>query len=70
MIEISKIKPGDKVHYKPDFYGKDEAENGIVKEVSGNIGAFVVYKCDGNWDNYYDYTGQLTWAESLHYGWK
>ena len=47
MIEISKVKIGDKVHYQPEYYGEDEWENGIIKEIrEGRKDAvWVVYNC-------------------------
>jgi hypothetical protein len=64
-MTTDQLKPGDKVHYCPE-YGK--IENGIVKAIPTN-GAFVVYHCNGDWDNYQDYTAQLTDIEDLREGW-
>lgn len=64
-MDIVKLKEGDKVHYCPE-YGKKE--NGIVKELRDN-GAFVVYHCAGQWDNYRNYTGALTDYKDLKTGW-
>lgn len=64
-----KFKPGDKVHWIGD--GEDKPENGMVKAMhTDGRHAFVVYKCDGNWDRYADYTGQLSLIDNLRHGWK
>ncbi len=72
MIDISKLKIGDKVHYQPEHYGKDRWENGIIKEIQewSNDSVRVVYNCAGNWNNYKDYTSALTNIRDLKLGWK
>jgi hypothetical protein len=63
--------PGEKVHYVP-FEGCDESlyENGIVKSAAVQPGNyFVVFHCAGDWNKYYDYTGQNTNSKSLRPGW-
>ena len=67
MIDKDTLEVGEKVHYQPEHYC-DEFLNGIVKEIN-DAGVRVVYKCDGNWDNYADYTGQMTALDSLKLGW-
>ena len=65
------MKKGDKVHYIP-FEGCDETqmENGIVKrETPDKTGAFVVYNCGGDWDNYENYTAASTNFRDLKPGW-
>ena len=71
MIDISKLKIGDKVHYKPSHYGEDEWENGVVKEIPDhtNKAVRVVYNCNGEWGHFKDYTSALTSIEDLHFGW-
>ena len=71
MIDISKLKIGDKVHYQPEHYREDECENGMIKEIPNhtNDAVFVVYNCAGNWDNFKDYTSALTNIEDLKLGW-
>jgi hypothetical protein len=65
------LKPGDKVHYVP-YKGAPQStyENGIVKSLSdfGNA-VFVVYHCNGQWDNYQGYTAALTQKVCLRKGW-
>ena len=72
MIVISKLKIGDKVHYQPDHYSDDEFENGMVKEIRDNINdsIFVVYNCNGNWNNFRNYTSALTNLRDLKIGWR
>ena len=80
MIDISKIKKGDKVRYQPSHYDDNEWENGIVKEVPdfatdpkavvGKNCVRVVYNCAGNWRFYENYTSALTSVEDLKLGWK
>lgn len=60
-----RFAPGDSVHYTAPHGAK---ENGIVKEVSGQV-AWVVFKCGDNWENYRDYTAASTPFESLTHGW-
>ena len=71
MIDISKLKIGEKVHYKPDHYGNNEFENGLVKEVlEWPINSVrVVYNCDCDWKNFKDYTSALTNLRDLRLGW-
>ncbi len=72
MIDIAKLKVGDKVHYQPDHYGKDKWENGMVKEIPEhtNDAVRVVYNCGGNWDEFENYTSALTNLRDLKLGWK
>jgi hypothetical protein len=70
--DISKLRPGTKVHYVP-FEGCDPSQyqNGVVKahtEHSLDL-VFVVYNCAGEWDRYQEYTGQLTNIRQLREGW-
>jgi len=70
MIDVSKLKIGDKVHYQPEHYGDGRWENGVVKEVPAEDCARVVYHCNGDWKNFKDYTGALTNLRDLKLGWK
>lgn len=70
--ETIELKPGTKVHYLPKAReGKDDPENGIIKSIpKDNQGAvFVVYHCNNDWDNYKDYTANLTKLTDLKIGW-
>lgn len=73
MINIAKLKIGDKVHYRP-FKGCDDSliQNGMVKEIPDftNDEIRVVFNCAGDWNNFKDYTSQLTRIEDLELGWK
>lgn len=71
-MDIAKLKVGDKVCYKPEYYSKDEWIKGIIKEIPEFTleEVRVVYNCAGNWENYKDYTGVLTKLRDLTLGWK
>jgi hypothetical protein len=69
------VKPqvGDKVFYQPDHYREeDKFENGIVKEVRGDIhdAVWVVYNCGGQWEHYFKYTSAKTNLRDLNFGWR
>ena len=60
------LLPGDKVTYKTDY----RMQHGIVKSQSVTDGfVFVVYSCGGNWEDYENYTGELTNNIDLVEGW-
>lgn len=69
---MTHLKVGDKVHYVP-FIGCNESkyENGIVKEILDHTPTLVrvVYHCAEEWDNYRNYTSQLTPITQLRMGW-
>jgi len=64
-MNADELSVGCKVHYTS---GTFEHENGIVKSWSKDI-AYVVYKCNNDWDNYQNYTGCATSLEDLTLGW-
>lgn len=72
MIDIEKLKVGDKVYYQPDHYGKSRWENGIIKEIRINDSdhVFVVYNCGDGWENYKNYTSARTNLRDLNLGWR
>lgn len=73
MVRMMDLKVGDKVHYQPSYYlAEDKWQNGIVKEIPEfTISSVrVVFHCDGDWDNYDDYTSQLTDVKDLNMGWR
>lgn len=71
MVDVSKLKEGDSVHYMPKHYKeKGTFENGVVKSIAPNGGVFVVYNCGGEWHRYKDYTAANTRPEDLYLGWK
>jgi len=59
------MKPGDKVTFQP----LRKTEYGIIKSMSGDNHAFVVYHCAGEWERYYDYTAERTRLVDLVPGW-
>lgn len=70
MVNTKELKKGDPVHYVPEHYKKTgNFENGIVKGFAENGGVFVVYNCNGDWDNYENYTAANTRPEDLFLGW-
>lgn len=66
------FKPGDKVCYIP-FNGCDKSlyENGIIKTLNSldKNSVFVVYHCNNDWDNYWNYTAANTDINRLRSGW-
>lgn len=53
-----------------EYRDRGEPEKGRIKSFNGNW-VFVVFKCDGNWDSFQNYTacacncGHLTFIEPL-----
>lgn len=85
MVNIAKLKVGDKVYYQPEHYKNilvldntteetvtEKWENGLVKEIPdwSTDSVRVVYNCCGDWNNYKDYTSALTNISDLYLGWK
>ncbi len=72
MIDIAKVKVGDKVNYHPGHYSKNEYENGIVKEIPPDnlLDVRVVYSCACDWEHYFNYTSELTRCRNLYMGWR
>lgn len=63
------MKVGDKVNYYCGRGTKDQ--NGIIKTLSSfSDRVFVVYNCNNDWDNYQNYTAELTYKTDLMSGWK
>ena len=61
------LEAGTKVTY----YSFNKKEHGKVKRLpSDDNYAFVVYHCDNNWDNYYNYTAARTEIRDLVLGWR
>ena len=71
MIDISRLKVGQRVCYQPSHYEDDEFENGLIKEIPThtNEAVRVVYNCGGDWKNYQNYTSALTNLRDLKLGW-
>lgn len=85
MVDIAKLKVGDKVYYQPEHYKNilvldntteetvtEKWENGLVKEIPdwSTDSVRVVYNCCGDWNNYKNYTSALTNVNDLYLGWK
>ena len=85
MVDITKLKVGDKVYYQPEHYKNilvldntteetvtEKWENGLIKEIPdwSTDSVRVVYNCCGDWNNYKDYTSALTNVNDLYLGWK
>ena len=73
MLRKEDLKVGDKVHYQPSHYLKeDKFENGIVKEIPEHSisSVRVVYNCGNDWVNYKDYTSAMTDCMDLEKGWR
>lgn len=68
-VDIQTLEVGDKVTYI-DSYSK-KREFGRVKSFSNveTPTAFVVFQCNEDWDNYQNYTGQITDIKDLYQGW-
>lgn len=68
----NELSVGSKVYYQPEYFSKEQFENGIVKEIPDFTTQHVrvVYNCAGNWDKFMDYTSALTGLDLLHHGWK
>ena len=71
-LDISSLKIGKKVHYKPP-YSDDPSliENGMIKEIPdfSVTEVRVVYKCSEDWKNFKNYTSVLTKLSDLREGW-
>lgn len=37
MIDIARLRIGDRVHYQPAHYGNERWENGLIKEIRDHI---------------------------------
>ncbi len=72
MIDISKLTIGQKVHYQPDHYKDEQYDNGMIKEIPDhtNTAVRVVFNCNDDWDNFMNYTSQLTNKSDLKLDWK
>jgi len=65
-LQENNFKVGDKVTYS-DGHGK--FENGIIKSKSDDFNWFVVYHCDGHWEDIDQYTAARTPYRYLTHGW-
>jgi len=58
---------GEKVTF---HYDDGRKSKGIVKALSDKKTVFVVYNCNGDWEHYYNYTGQGSDIGCLTEGWE
>lgn len=67
MVTLKNIKEGDKVYR---IY-KGYIINGMVKSklVNNNHKLYVVFNCNGDWENFRDYYAELITKTKLYYGW-
>ncbi len=65
MIDISKLK---KEHFGcwVEYTAFNKVEIGRIKSWNDKF-IFVVYKCNGEWDRFFDYTGCATSPEDLRF---
>jgi len=64
------LKENQKVHYiESKKTDPSDWQNGIVKSIQDEDYAFVVYHCNGEWDNIENYTAQRTNISQLERGW-
>ena len=63
MVEVNGADIGRYVEYND---GNKPSEIGRIKSFNGYF-VFVVYKCNGDWNNYKNYTGCATKREDLTY---
>lgn len=61
-----KYEIGEKV----TFHCNGTKSKGIVKAISDQKNVFVVYSCNGDWEHYYNYTGEKTDIGYLTKGWE
>jgi len=67
MIDIKSLTDADKgrwVEYTPPFNGKKW--NGRIKSWNDHL-VFVVFNCDGFWENYAEYTAEATAPNYLEF---
>ena len=55
--------PGQKVTYLP------KKEHGVIKSISDEHHCFVVYHCEGKWEEANNYTAARTSNDDLANGW-
>lgn len=69
-IDLKDIKVGDRVYYQSPHSPKNTYEKGIISGVEkSKAHVFVVFHCNEDWDNYKNYSSQLTDLKSLYHGW-
>jgi hypothetical protein len=69
-LRMQDLKIGDKVRFVGvGDMGKINNEKGIVEGLIGSTRVYVVYNCNKDWENYSDYSSQITSLEDLRLGW-
>ena len=66
MIDIAKLRDEDIGRWVEYRGGAGEKERGRVKSWNNNY-IFVVYKCNGEWGRFQDFTGQATQPQDLRF---
>jgi ribosomal protein L37AE/L43A len=66
MIEISELKDTDIGRWVKFDKGFRCEETGRIKSFN-SLYVYVVFKCDGNWDNFGNYTAEATNPERLEF---
>lgn len=59
MINIKELKPEDNGRWVEYTGGAGEQERGRIKSWNDQY-VFVVYKCNGEWERFREFTGQAT----------
>lgn len=66
MIKINTLTEDSKGKWVEYTGGVGEKEKGKIKSWNDNW-VFVVYKCNNEWDRYYNFTGVATNFKELNY---
>lgn len=66
MISVSNLRSEDRGRWVEYTGGAGEKERGRLKSWNQHF-IFVVYKCDGQWNRYSDFTGQATDPSDLRF---
>lgn len=66
MIDLAQLRKEDIGRWVEYTDGMGKKERGRIKSWNDKY-IFVVYKCGGEWQRYYDYTGQATQPQDLNF---
>jgi hypothetical protein len=64
VFELTRADVGRWVKFTDEYYGKEQL--GRIKSWNGYY-VFVVYHCDGDWENYANYTAEATHGSRLEF---
>lgn len=64
MIDIKTLTENDKGRWVVYSKTSEKQFTGRIKSWNETV-IFVVYKCDGDWNNFSDYTAEATRADDL-----